>query len=358
MIATPAPIGDLGGQLAEALLVLLLTAAALVVARLSMRRWLGPALHGARYAPDRRALSLVELVVYLAIAVFGLHRAVRVVAPEIRVVEDLFFLLYWLLGVYVAYRLVSAAADWSMRGLAPRSGVAVPRKLVRPVKYVLYVVVLALAFLVLMDYFGITSAALTTSLAALGVTTLIVGLAAENIINDIISGYVIGLDQPFREGDRIEILELDTWGDVQEVGWRSTRILTLNKRMVTIPNSLIGRNLVTNYSIPNKFFRVETDVLVSYGEPIELVRGLVLEAVEEQDWVVRDRPIQVLLWEFRESCVVIRARCWIEDYVDTRVVVDRLNTAIYRRLFEEGVVSAPVSEIVLHRAGGGEKRRG
>ncbi|MDG6256675.1 MAG: mechanosensitive ion channel [Methanomicrobiaceae archaeon] len=128
--------------------------------------------------------------------------------------------------------------------------------------------------------------------------------------------------------------------------------------MVTIPNSLIGKNLVTNYSIPDKFFRVETDVAVAYGADIEAVRQLIQEAVEEQDWVVRDRPIQVLLWEFRDTGVLIRARCWIEDYVDTRIVVDQLNTTIYRRLFEKGVVLGPVSDVVLHTAEGEENREG
>ena len=219
-------------------------------------------------------------------------------------------------------------------------------------KYIIFVIIVVLAIIVLMDHFGITDSALTASVAALGVTTIIVGLAAENIINDIISGYVIKGDRPFGVGDRIDISELNTWGDVQEVGWRSTRILTRDKRMVTVPNSLIGKNLVTNYSVPNKVFRVETDVVVNYGEDIEFVRSMILEAVEAQDWVMKDKPIQVLLWEFRESGVLLRARCWIEDYVDTRLLVDRLNTAIYRRLFEAGVVSGPVSDVVLHRAEG------
>jgi MscS family membrane protein len=74
--------------------------------------------------------------------------------------------------------------------------------------------------------------------------------------------------------------------------------------------------------------------------------------------VVRDRPIQVLLWEFRETGVLIRARCWIEDYVDTRIVVDQLNTTIYRRLFEGGVVPGPVSEVILHQPEGPRHRKG
>ncbi|WP_128694034.1 mechanosensitive ion channel family protein [Methanoculleus taiwanensis] len=358
MNVTPDSITDLGAQVGQALIILIVTGIALVAARVVMRRVLWPALRKPRLAPSRQMLSLVEQFVYLLIIVFGLHQVVRVVAPGVLLFDDIFFLFYWLLGIYFAVRLVSATADWYLGVLAPRFDGTTHEKVVSPIKYILYIVIFALAAIILMDFFGITGTALTTSLAALGVTTLVVGLAAENIINDIITGLVIRVDQPFRPGDRIEILELNTWGDVQEVGWRSTRILTRDKRMVTIPNSLIGKNLVTNYSIPDKFFRVETDVAVAYGADIEVVRQLIQEAVEEQDWVVRDRPIQVLLWEFRDTGVLIRARCWIEDYVDTRIVVDQLNTAIYRRLFERGFVSGPVSDIALHTAEGEEHREG
>lgn len=355
---TPDYITDFGAQFAQVLIILIVTGIALVAARVVMRRVLWPALRKQRLAPNRQMLSLVKRFVYLFIMVFGLHQVVRVVAPDTLLFDSIFFLFYWLLGVYFAIRLVSTAADWYLGALAPRLEGTTHEKVVSPIKYILYIVIFAMAVIILMDFFGISGTALTTGLAALGVTTLVVGLATENIINDIITGLVIRIDQPFRPGDRIEILELNTRGDVQEVGWRSTRILTRDKRMVTIPTSLIGKNLVTNYSIPDKFFRVETDVTVAYGADIEAVRQLIQEAVEEQDWVVRDRPIQVLLWEFRDTGVLIRARCRIEDYVDTRIVLDQLNTAIYRRLFEKGVVSGPVSDIALHTAEGDENREG
>jgi MscS family membrane protein len=358
MNVTPDYIMDVGAQFAQALIILFVTALTLVAARVVMRRVLWPALRKPRLAPSREMLSLVEQFVYLFIIIFGLHQVVRVVAPDPLLFDYIFFLFYWILGVYFAVRLVSATADWYLGALAPRFDGTTHEKVVSPIKYILYIVIFALAAIILMDFLGITGTVLTTGLAAIGVTTLVVGLAAENIINDVITGFVIRVDQPFRPGDRIEIMELNTWGDVQEVGWRSTRILTRDKRMVTIPNSLIGKNLVTNYSIPDKFFRVETDVAVAYGADIEYVRQLIREAVEEQDWVVKDRPIQVLLWEFRENGVLIRARCWIEDYVDTRIVVDQLNTTIYRRLFEKGVVSGPASDVVLHMTEGEEHREG
>ena len=352
MVVVGEELVEKGWQFTEMLIVLLITGVALIAAYFVMRRWLWPALRRSGYAPDRRVLSLIEQIVYLSLIVAGLRQAVLAIAPGIPQVQDLFFLLSWFLGIYFAIRLTSAVTDWYLGTIAPRVDGTAHGKIVPIIKYVVFIVIVVLAVIVLMDYFGITSSALTASVAALGVTTIIIGLAAENIINDIISGYVIRVDRPFGVGDRIDISELDTWGDVQEIGWRSTRILTRDKRMVTVPNSLIGKNLVTNYSVPNKVFRVETDVVVNYGEDIESVRSMILDAVQVQDWVMKDRPIQVLLWEFRESGVMLRARCWIEDYVDTRILVDQLNTAIYKRLFEAGVVAGPASDIVLHRIDG------
>ncbi|WP_164913597.1 mechanosensitive ion channel family protein [Methanoculleus taiwanensis] len=161
-------------------------------------------------------------------------------------------------------------------------------------KYIVIIVVFSLAHIILLDYFDISSSALTAAIASFGLGALVVGLAAENIINDIFSGIVISIDRPVWVGDRIEIQELETRGDVVEVGWRSTRILTRDKRMVAVPNSLIGSNLVTNYSVPDKVFRVETDAVIAYGADIEYVRGLILEAIEEQDWVMKDRRTRAL----------------------------------------------------------------
>ena len=322
MVVISEEIVEKGWQFTGMLIILLVTGVALVAAYIIMRRGLWPALRRSGYEPDRRVLSLIEQVVYLSLFVVGLRQAVLAIASDIPMIQDLFFLLSWVLGIYFAIRLTSAVTDSYLGTIAPRVDGTAHEKIVPIIKYIVFIVIVVLAVIVLMDYFGITSSALTASIAALGVTTIIIGLAAENIINDIISGYVIKGDRPFAVGDRIDIAELHTWGDVQEIGWRSTRILTRDKRMVTVPNSLIGKNLVTNYSVPNKVFRVETDVVVNYGEEIESVRSMILDAVGSQDWVMKDKPIQVLLWEFRESGVMLRARCWIEDYVDTRLLVE------------------------------------
>ena len=145
-------------------------------------------------------------------------------------------------------------------------------------------------------------------------------------------GFTIILDQPFRVGDRIEIIDLNTWGDVLDIGLRSTRILTMDHRMVSLPNSVIGKRIVVNYSVPSTKYRVQTYVGVAYGTDIELARQVIIQAIRSEDWVMQEEPVEALFIEFGDSALMFRVLCWIKHYVDTPHLVDKMNTAIYKAL--------------------------
>jgi small-conductance mechanosensitive channel len=212
-----------------------------------------------------------------------------------KVTDDLFFLLYWTIGVYIVIRFISITSGWYLSRVPPRDREEIDQRVVRSIHYIFVFIFGFLAIIVLFEHFGITGTAFLASLTAFGIGGIIVGLAARKTLADIISGVVLLIDRPFRIGDRILIEKIDTSGDVIEIGWRSTRILTRDNRLVVIPNSIIGTDLVTNYSIPEKIFRVETDVVISYGPDIEYVRNLIIEAMEHEDWIMHEKPIQVPL---------------------------------------------------------------
>ena len=140
------------------------------------------------------------------------------------------------------------------------------------------------------------------------------------------------VDQPFAVGDRVEILDVDTWGDVQEIGLRSTRILTLDNRTVTVPNSVIGQGLVVDYFLPENRYRVETHVGVAYGVDVEEARQVMVEAIQRQDWVMKEERIEALFMEFGDSALIFRVRCWIKNYVDSRRIIDKLNSTLHTAL--------------------------
>ena len=269
--------------------------------------------------------------------------------PYLKLVDGLFFVLYWSIGVYIIFRLISITSNWYLSKVPLRDREKIDQRVIRSIQYIFLLVFSFLAIIILLNHFGITGTALTASLTALGLSGIIVGLAAQTTLADIITGIVLLIDRPFRIGDRIRIEKLDTWGDVIDIGWRSTRILTRDNRLVTIPNSIIGTDMITNYSMPDRMFRVETDVIISYGPDIEYVRNLIIEAMKNEKWVMQENPVQVLLLEFTESGIKFKARCWIENFVETRISEDKLNTVIYKALINANI-AMPSSDIVVHFA--------
>jgi small-conductance mechanosensitive channel len=173
--------------------------------------------------------------------------------------------------------------------------------------------------------------------AALGIGGLALSLAAQDTIANAIAGFVILVDQPFRIGDRIEIQEEHTWGDVVDIGLRTTRIRTRDNRLVIVPNSTISENQVINYSYPDPRYRIQTHVGIAYGTDIERARSLIIDTVRQIEGVLHDKSVEALYVERGDSAMVFRVRWWIESYVDTRRMFDRMHTALQKALDEAGI---------------------
>ena len=194
--------------------------------------------------------------------------------------------------------------------------------------------VVMIAGIILLSHFGVDAIALA---AALGIGGLAFSLAARDTIADAIAGFIILVDRPFRIGDRIEIRGIDTWGDVVNVGLRSTRIRTRDNRMVIVPNSIIGKNEVINYSYPDPSFRIQTHVSIAYGTHIQTARHIILETVRQEEGVMPDKPVDALYIEMGASAMVFRVRWWIDSYADTRRATDQVHTALQDALDGAGI---------------------
>jgi len=185
-------------------------------------------------------------------------------------------------------------------------------------------------------------------IAALGIGGLALSLAAQDSLANLISGVLILLDQPFRVGDRIEIQGLGTWGDVVDIGLRSTRIRTRDNILVIVPNSKIGTDQVINYSYPDPQYRIQMEINIPYGEEVEKVRQIIVDTVCEVAGIVHDKPVEALYVEMGGTGMVFRVRWWIESYIDTRRMFDHVNTALQAAFDEAGIViPAPAYDIFI-----------
>ena len=201
---------------------------------------------------------------------------------------------------------------------------------------------MALIFLVIigssaiMSRFGLNTNVMTITF---GIIILGLSLAAQDTITDAISGFIVLADRPFRVGDVIEVDRVDDWGIVQEIGLRTTRVLTYDNRLVVIPNSIIGKNLVVNYTYPDPSYRVETTLRIAYGTDIKRARQVILSAIEKVEDVIKtdsEKKSEVFCQEI-DYAMVFRIWWWIENYDDTPMIRDKVIESIQNALIENNI---------------------
>ena len=175
---------------------------------------------------------------------------------------SVFFLLYLGIGFLILWKLIDYAVQWYIGQLPPdvdsdRIGMLVPLA-ERTAKVILVVFTID----TLLAHFGVSIHGIAT---AVGIGGLAISLAAQDTLSDTIAGYIILVDRPFRVGDRIEIEGVGTWGEVVDIGARTTRIRTRDNRLVIVPNATIGKSQVVNYTYPDPHYRIEMEIGISYG---------------------------------------------------------------------------------------------
>ncbi len=250
------------------------------------------------------------------------------------IIKDITFVLYVLIFAVISWKLVNFGLEVLEGRLSQRMESNQVNTLIQLVGWLVKFLVIFVYFTILLDHFGISITALA---AVIGIGGLALSLAAQDTIADFISGIIILLDQPFRVGDRIQIDSIDTWGDVTEIGLRTTKIRTRDNRLVMVPNSTIGNSPVVNYTFPDPRYRIQIEVGIGYGQDIDEIRKVITKAVGNLDGVLKDKPVDALFLEFGETNMLFRIRWWIDSYVDTRRMFDTVNQALYTALEEAGV---------------------
>ncbi len=247
---------------------------------------------------------------------------------------DVYFVLTLAIGFRIVWQLLDIVAQWYHDRAAQEKREEQLSPIITLLVRLIQAVLVVIAISVFLSHFGIN---VTAFAALLGIGGLALSLAAKDVIADTIDGFIILVDQPFRVGDRIEIQEVGTWGDVTDIGLRTTRIRTRDNRVVIVPNSVIGSNQVINYSYPDPRYRIQTNVGIGYGQDVEKVRRIIVETVRQVEGVLPDKPVDALYHEMGDSAMIFRVRWWIESYSDTRHMFDRVHTALQNALDAAGI---------------------
>lgn len=252
-----------------------------------------------------------------------------------QLLHTVYFLLYLFVIVVSLWRMIDCLIDWYVEKNREKLNEHQANEIVTFSKRLLRIILIILATIVLAGYFGVDILAVT---AALGLSGFAIAIAAKDTITNIISGFILMLSQPFRVGDRVEVTSLGAWGEVVEIGIRSSKILMRDNRLVNVPNSVIIDDLVVNYSMPDSTYRLETIIGVGGNIDVLQTQQLIKETVHNLEGVMPDKPVDVWFTDFGESSLTFRVRWWIENFADKRSSTNKVNTAIQELTIKENLV--------------------
>lgn len=150
--------------------------------------------------------------------------------------------------------------------------------------------------------------AVTSILAGAGILGLALAFAFQDIASNFMSGIFISFRKPLKVGDIVQIK--DYMGRVKEVKLRDTIVETFQGKTVIIPNKEVFQNPIENYSFLQKR-RFDLSVGVSYGDDLEKVRQITLDAVSDIAELSKEDVINVYFVEFGDSSINLSVRMWI-----------------------------------------------
>lgn len=191
---------------------------------------------------------------------------------------------------------------------------------------ILKIVVIAFGIVMIISELGYNVNGLLTGL---GVGGLAVSLAAQDAVGNLISGFIIIFDKPFKVGDLIESATVK--GFVEEVTMRSTKIRTLDDSVITVPNSTLTKEAVTNISMMDKRRIKMTFGLVysTSNETIEKIRNEIKTYIVQNKDILPE-PCRIHFREFGDSALNFEVVCYTEtsDMDEYLKIENELNLAI------------------------------
>ncbi len=254
--------------------------------------------------------------------------------------------------IYVAFvfvitmaviRLVDTVMDFAMKRYAKRMSATFDEALFLLLNRFSAVCLGAIAFVIVLGHFGVDVSSL---LVFLGGGSVALALAAQDTLSNMIAGFVIMIDRPFRIGDRVK-LPTGEIGDVYEIGMRSTKILDVDHNTIISPNAELVKTKLINYSYPERKIRVIVDIGVGYGTDLQRARALMLSLAQKQTAVLKDPAPEVLATAITDATITLQLVAHTEDFRNKGRIESVLREQIYE-MFRKEKIEIPFPQRVVH----------
>jgi len=203
-------------------------------------------------------------------------------------------------------------------------------------KIILYVVTV----LIVADILGIP---VTSLVALLSVAGLAVSLAIQDSLSNLASGLVILLTKPFNSGDYIEAGAF--CGTVTEIGLSYTKLITPDKKVISVPNSQVCASTITNYS-SEPLRRVDLIFSADYECPIEDVKSAIKKVVNKNEMILKDPEPFIRVLAYKESSIEYTVKVWTKNENYWNVYFDLMEDV--KKSFEKNNIKMTYNHLNVH----------
>jgi len=217
----------------------------------------------------------------------------------------------------VFFWLVAKAVDRTLRKILKRFSVG--HEIIDLTAVIVFVIITLTGLFVALDVLGLDKT-VTSLLAGVGILGLALGLAFQSTGENYVAGIYLAIRRPFQVGQVIR--SNDFYGVVERIALRSTSLRVPQGQLVYLPNKKIFDNAIVNYSDSGKR-RVDLKIGVSYGDDLEKVKRVAIEAVSAIETRDQASPVELFYEGYGDSSINFELRFWIDffrhpDYMAAR----------------------------------------
>lgn len=279
---------------------------------------LGEIIYRLRRRPLVATLQVVRNLVLPMLALMLFVQYVMQRPPDDELVKSI-QTLFWICVLHASLSLLNAIIFEQAEADTWRS--RVPKLLIDLFR--LFVVLLGVA-IVLAKVWNADLAGLAT---ALGVSSIVIGLALQDTLGSVMSGIALLFERPFAVGDWLKVG--DMVGQVIDINWRSVRLQTFDHEMVIIPHKLMGNEVIRNFSRPRTIHAERIRQGFSYNDPPNLAKHVLLTTALETQGILQEPEPQVFTVSYDDFAITYEVKFFIEDYSDIESIRDRFMSRIW-----------------------------
>jgi MscS family membrane protein len=297
---------------------------------------------------DDQIVKALNGPLQLLIVVAGAYIAARTLSglPDTvySTADAVLVIVLYLVVAYIVSNVLGTVIDWYQKKLDAEAGSKLDTSIMIFFKRVITASIYIVAILMALSYLNVK---ITPLLASLGVAGVAVALAAQELLSSVFGTFAILTDRPFKVGDRIELSDGES-GDVIDIGLRSTRIKTLDHKVVVIPNAEMAKSRINNYSEPDPMLRYTINIGISYDSDVEKASGILMDIVSGIEGALKDPAPVVYIDSLGDFSINLVMLVWGKNFRKDWDIPDKVYREALIRFKREGIVIPyPVRSVLL-----------